>query len=150
MMPMRAVILALAAHVLVLSAMALPARGAEQAVRAARLLPPGTVLAAADLTVMNAGDHASPSLLRPLVGMRLRHAIAAGAAIGPRDVARPYVIERNRLVVMRYLAGGLVIRTEGRALGSAALGERVSVMNLTSKETVTAIATGAGSVEIRR
>lgn len=144
---LRAVLLALLAHAIVLSAMLLPTIAAEPAARAARLLAPGTLLAAADLVVSSDADPGAT--LRPLLGMRLRHAIAAGAPLSAGDVAPPFVIERNTIVAMRYVIGSLVIRTEGRALGSAVLGDRVPVMNLASKETVVAIASGRARVEIR-
>ncbi|MEL7172136.1 MAG: flagellar basal body P-ring formation chaperone FlgA [Pseudomonadota bacterium] len=148
--PLRAVLLALLAHALVFGAALLPAASEEAAViRAARLLAPGTLLSQSDLVVPEGRGGSAPQL-RSLIGMRLRHAAVAGAPLGPGDVAAPYVIERNSLVAMRFIAGGLVIRTEGRALGSAVLGGRVPVMNLASKETVTAVATGPGRVEIRR
>lgn len=148
--PIRVLLFALLAHVLVFGATLIPAASEEMpAIRSARLLAPGTLLGPADLAVPQGAAH-SPVQLRALLGMRLRHAVAAGTPLGPGDVAPPFVIERNSLVAMRFVSGGLVIRTEGRALGSAVLGGRVPVMNLASKETVIAVATGAGRVEIRR
>jgi flagella basal body P-ring formation protein FlgA len=48
------------------------------------------------------------------------------------------VIDRNEIVTLRFNAGGLLISPTGRALDRAAEGERLRVINLSSRVTVTA------------
>ncbi|MEM6945137.1 MAG: flagellar basal body P-ring formation chaperone FlgA [Pseudomonadota bacterium] len=123
------------------------ARG-EDVPQAARLLAPGTILAPADLVMPE--DRGNQQAARALVGMRLRRAMPAGARLSPADVAAPYVVRRNAIVTMRFAAGPLMLETEGRALDDAALGAPLRVMNLTSRETVDAVAAGSDRVEVMR
>ena len=58
------------------------------------------------------------------------------------------LVERNALVLLRYERGALVITAEGRALDRGALGDRIRVTNLSSRQTVVGriAADGAGEV----
>ena len=68
--------------------------------------------------------------------------------VRPGDVGPPAIVERNQVVPLTYLNGGLAIRTEGRVLDRAAAGEAVRVMNLASRTTVTGVVRADGSVEV--
>lgn len=120
----------------------------DGALQAARLLAPGTILVPADLVMPE--DQSGAAVARSVVGMRLTRAMPAGARLGPADVAAPYVVRRNAIVTMRFASGSLTLETEGRALADAALGARLRVMNLVSRETVDAVAAGSGRVEVLR
>ncbi|PRY93210.1 flagella basal body P-ring formation protein FlgA [Hasllibacter halocynthiae] len=124
------------AALLILAARAVPA----QDVLAARTLRAGTVIAPADL---RAGDAAA---VDALAGMELRVAVYAGRPVGPGDVGPPAVMRRNDPVRLVHAGGGIRIATEGRALGRAAAGERVRVMNLASHATVEGVARPDGTV----
>jgi len=73
----------------------------------------------------------------------------AGRPIRPGDVGPPALIERNQIVTLHYRSGPLTIAAEARALGRAAAGEEVRVMNLASRSTVTGTVTETGGVVIR-
>jgi len=53
-------------------------------------------------------------------------------------VGLPAIVERNQIVVIIYTAGGIHITTEGRALERAGPGDLIRVMNLSSRNTITA------------
>ncbi len=132
---MRALALCLAA------ALALPAGAAE--VVAARTLRPGLVLEARDLR----GPEAA---VAELVGLEVRRAIYAERPVRPADLGPETLVRRNAMVTMLYRSGGLEIRTEGRALDEGGIGERVRVMNLTSRQSVPALVRGRGVVEVTK
>ena len=115
---------------------------------AARPLRARTLVERADLTVEpgdTPGAYEDPA---DVVGMEVRETIYAGQPVRPADLTPPAVIERNALVAMRYRHGRLYIEAEGRAMDRAGVGERVRVMNLDSRTTVTAEVIGPGVVEV--
>ena len=114
---------------------------------ATRTLRPGDIVAASDLQGVSPGD--APEL-SALIGLEVRRAVYVGRPISQEDLGPPTLVTRNTLVAMHFAAGGLGIRTEGRALDSGGLGERVRVMNLASRQVVTATVAAPGLVEIRR
>jgi flagella basal body P-ring formation protein FlgA len=46
------------------------------------------------------------------------------------------VVERNQIVPISFLSGGLAIKAEGRALARGGVGDVIRVMNLQSRTTV--------------
>jgi flagellar basal body P-ring formation protein FlgA len=71
---------------------------------------------------------------------------------GPSDPPRRPAPARHRRtqhpVTLRYDHGGLMIMTEGRALDRAAEGESLRVLNLASRNTITAVAAAPGLVTV--
>lgn len=133
-----------AALVLLLSA--LPA-SAETLV-AARTLRAQTVLAPGDLTVADGVVPGALTAPDEAIGLETRVAIYQGRPIRPDDLGPPAVIDRNQLVVLSYVAGALTITAEGRALGRGGVGDRIRVMNLASRTTVTGLVAADGSVRV--
>ncbi len=82
---------------------------------------------------------------REAIGMEARINLYPGRPIHPTDLQPPAVIDRNDIVTLRFVASGLMIVTDGRALDRAAEGDRLRVINLSSRMTVTARATGPGA-----
>ncbi|MBV0891812.1 flagellar basal body P-ring formation chaperone FlgA [Paracoccus sp. Z118] len=120
-------------------AAAQPALGAV----AARSVPAGTVLTAADLTLGLGGI--DPALA---IGQQTRVALYEGRAIGAGHLTRPTLISRNQVVTLRYESAGLRIETEGRALGEGAAGEVVRVMNLSSRAMLNARINPDGTLSV--
>lgn len=121
----------------------------ERTVVAARPIRAKAVIAASDLTVTPGATPGALSQPSDAVGMEARVSIYAGWPVRAADLAPPAVVERNALVTLLFASGGLSIQTDGRALGRAGLGERVRVMNLDSRVTVTGLVTGPNLVEVR-
>jgi flagella basal body P-ring formation protein FlgA len=82
------------------------------------------------------------------VGMEARVNLYPGRPIRAGDLRAPAVIDRNEVVTLQYRAGAISIVTEGRALDRAAEGERLRILNLSSRVTVTAVAIGPGLAEV--
>ncbi len=83
-----------------------------------------------------------------VIGYEARVAIYPGRPVRIADLGPAAVIERNEVVRMVYRNGGLMILSEGRALGRAGLGDAVTVMNLASRQSVQAVVHAAGLVEV--
>lgn len=116
---------------------------------ATRLIRPTEVLKPADVAPLHAatapGVASDPA---QVVGLEARVAIYPGRPVRLADLGPAAVIERNEAVVMIYRQGGLTIVSEGRALGRAALGESVTVMNGTSRQSVLGRVISFGQVEV--
>jgi len=113
-----------------------------QPVRAGTPIP-SDLLAFADTEI--ADGFADP---RDLIGLEARVNLYPGRPVRQVEVGAPTVIRRNAVVPLIFNRGGLTITLEGRALSRAGDGEAVRVMNLSSRSTVTGIATAAGAVVV--
>jgi flagellar basal body P-ring formation protein FlgA len=123
------VILAVAAPAYVIPASA-------ESVVATRTIRAKALIAPEDLTLVSA--ELPGALDDPLaaVGQEARVSIYAGKPVRPGDLGPPTLVDRNQLVTLIFVAGGLAISTEGRALGRGSEGDEVRVMNLGSRNTV--------------
>jgi flagella basal body P-ring formation protein FlgA len=77
-------------------------------------------------------------------GKIARRPLRAGAPALMRDLVGAKVIHRDDIVAVIFRDDGMVLSLQGRALGDAAAGEPVQVLNLGSKKTVEAVASGPG------
>ena len=122
-------------RVILLLALAAPV-SAESLV-ATRTIRAKSLVAAEDLALVSAelpGALSDPGLA---VGLEARVAIYAGKPVRPGDLGPPTLVDRNQLVTLIFLSGGLAISTEGRALARGSEGDDIRVMNLGSRNTVT-------------
>ena len=118
-------------------ALAAPAATAADVILAARTIPANSVIASQDI-VVKPGDIAGVAALpADVIGKETRVAVYAGRPLRLADIGPPAVIERNQIVPLIYEQAGLRIVAEGRSLSRAGAGERVRVMNLSSRSTVT-------------
>jgi flagellar basal body P-ring formation protein FlgA len=103
---------------------------ATRTIRAQTVIGPDD-MALVDATLPGALD--DPALA---LGLEARVAIYAGRPIRSQDLGAPALVDRNQLVSLIYLAGGLAISTGGRALERGAEGDVIRAMNLGSRTTV--------------
>ncbi len=115
---------------------------------AVRTIRAQAILTATDVELRATGQVGAFSDLAQLIGLETREILYAGRPIQPDQVGPPALVKRNEPVQMLYAVGGLQIATEGRALGRAAAGESVRVMNLASRNTVMAIVHGPSLVVV--
>lgn len=101
-----------------------------------RTIRPGNVITAGDILIMN-GDHPD-AFSNPLdvIGQEARVALYANRPIRFDHIGPPAIVERNQIVQLKYVGSTLAITTEGRSLERGAIGDRVRVMNLSSRSTV--------------
>jgi flagellar basal body P-ring formation protein FlgA len=114
--------------------------------------PAGTILVRDDfelapvaLSTATAGNYAD---IDQLIGKQLIHAAHAGLNLKATDVADPKVVTRNALVTVLLKAGAMTLTVKATALGSAAAGEPVDVMNTATKKILHGVAQPDGTVEI--
>ena len=105
-----------------------------------------TVLSADDLALSSQSAVGALRRLEDAVGMEARVVLYAGRPVRAGDLMAPAVIERNQIVTLIFAQNGLEISAEGRALARGASGERIRVMNLASKSTVSGTVDSRGLV----
>lgn len=117
---------------------------ASRTIRAAEILAPG------DVELQPGETAGAATRLAEVLGLEARAILYAGRPVRPEQLGAPALVERNQKVTLVFASGGLRIEAEGRALGRAALGEDVSVMNLDSRRTVIGTVAADGSVNVGR
>ncbi len=125
------------------------AAGADSLV-AARAIVGNTIVSEADIRFARSDIEGAVSDPAAVVGREAKVTIYAGRPIRAGDFRAPALVERNDIVRLRYRSGGLVIEADGRALDRGAAGERISVMNLTSRTTLSGVVRNSGYVEVSR
>ncbi|MGB6317566.1 MAG: flagellar basal body P-ring formation chaperone FlgA, partial [Litorimonas sp.] len=98
--------------------------------------------------VIREGDVSGPFADQDYVGQEMIRSVRAGAVMSPRMVRTPLQVKRNETVTLVFRRGALTMETTGRALGEGSVGDRVPVINATSRKRVTGRVTGPGIVEV--
>lgn len=130
---------------LLLALLLAPPAAAEVLV-AARTIRAQAVLTAADLRLVEGAVPGALSDPGVVIGLEARTMIYEGRPIRPEDIGPPTMVERNALVVLIFNRAGLTITAEGRALGRGAPGDRIRIMNLASRTTVTGTVAADGRI----
>ncbi|SMP07514.1 flagellar basal body P-ring formation chaperone FlgA [Shimia sagamensis] len=115
---------------------------ATEIIRANTIIDPGVVgLKRGDVP----GVHTD---LEAVIGQEARKAIYPGRPVRKADIGAPALVERNQIVTLIYNSSGLKIETEGRSLARAGEGERLRVMNLSSRSTITGTVLPNGNIQV--
>jgi flagella basal body P-ring formation protein FlgA len=118
---------------------------------ARRPLDAGEVLKAGDFEPREAQVAGAPGAPFPPsvdpAGLRLKRALAEGAALGGADVGRAPGVTRDQPVRVRLAVGAIGVETIGIATRDAAAGEVLRVRDAASKQTYPARVVSAGLVE---
>ncbi|TBN42498.1 flagellar basal body P-ring formation protein FlgA [Paracoccus subflavus] len=128
---------------LILALAPLPASAAVLA--AARTLPAGTVITAADLRAMD-GNRLGLSDPSEAIGLQTRITIHEGRPLQASLLQAPKLISRNQMHPLVFERGALRIVTTARTLSDGAAGDVIRVMNLESRATVSAVVQPDGSL----
>ena len=83
-----------------------------------------------------------------VVGKAVRRPVAEGLGFALADLSLPAVIEKNAAVTLVMEGPGMSMTAQGRAMASAARGETVAVMNLSSRAILEGEALGPGRVRV--
>ncbi|MDR1921702.1 MAG: flagellar basal body P-ring formation chaperone FlgA, partial [Candidatus Adiutrix sp.] len=121
------------------------------AVVAARPLSRGHVLAEGDLRLGQVPfAQAKEALTDPAapLGSALKFNVAAGEVVGESHLTKSMIVRRGEAVTMIARQGGLKVTAAGQARQDGALGDVISVTNLSSKKNVSARIIGPHTVEI--
>jgi flagellar basal body P-ring formation protein FlgA len=104
-----------------------PTAALADSVVAARVIRPGQVMVAEDVTLVAAEIPDALTDPAQALGQEARVAIYPGRPVKAANIGPAAVIERNQIVTLSYRAGGLAILTEGRALDRGGAGEVIEV-----------------------
>ena len=113
-----------------------------------RTLRPGTLISAADLTLKAGVQPGMFDRVSDVAGQEARVALYAGRPIPFEGIGPPAGINRNQIVAVHFSASGLTISTEGRALERGGIGDRVRIMNLSSRATLFGFVQADGSIKV--
>jgi len=125
-----------------------PGAAWADSVVAARTIRSQAILTPADVTMVSADLTGALSDPDSVIGMEARVVLYAGRPIRPADIGPPAIVERNQIVMVYYRHGALHIMMEGRTLARAGVGDRLRVMNLESRNTVTGTVAEDGSIVV--
>ena len=119
-----------------------------ESVVAARTLPAHSILTMSDVVVSATSTPGAITEAEAAVGLETRITIYAGRPVRPSDLGPPALIQRNQIVSLVFLRGNLRISAEGRALGRGSVGDRLRVMNLASRNTLSGVVTPDGQIAV--
>lgn len=98
--------------------------------------------------IIRDGDVSGPYAVEDYVGLELIRSMRAGAVLTPRHVRMPLMVKRNETVTLVFRRGALTMETTGRALGEGSEGDRIPIINTTSRKRITGRIIGQGIVEV--
>jgi flagella basal body P-ring formation protein FlgA len=116
----------------------------------AHSLNAGDVVQASDLTWSHeavAGNDA-PRDPDAVIGMAVRRPLREGDAVSLRDVSAPMVIKRDEIVSVTFNQAGLSLTLKAKAMGDAAAGQTLALMNPSSRTVIQAVASGPGQAVV--
>ena len=114
-----------------------------------RTIRPAAIITAQDVTVRSGSRNDSFDRVEDVIGQEARIALYPGRPIPFDAVGPPAIISRNQIVEMRFEGRGILISTEGRALERGGVGDRVRIMNLTSKSVMFGYVEPDGTISVK-
>lgn len=125
-------------------------RGNVDVLTYARNIGAGETVAAEDLVWGKAAMAPSDAPRDPdaVIGLAARRPLRAGAAALAHDVSAPQIIKTGEVITVLFQAEGVSLSLQGKALGSAGVGETLNVENTVSKRTIQAVVTGPGQAVV--
>lgn len=132
------------------AATAAAARGNVDVLTWARSISTGEIVQPQDLVWGKAALAPADAPNDPdvVIGLAARRPLRMGAAVGGHDVSAVQVIKANDVVTLVYQNQGVSLSLQAKALSSGAVGETISVQNVTSKKTVQAVVIGPGQAAV--
>ncbi|NRB03704.1 MAG: flagellar basal body P-ring formation protein FlgA [Rhodobacteraceae bacterium] len=119
-----------------------------------RRLFPDDIVQPSDLTIVQMPMHRLGGQAvrekEDIVGMQVRRVLAAGRPVQKHSIVPPKVILRGEKVRIVFESGALRLTASGRAMDDAHVGQEVSVVNLSSKKAITAVASAQGVVVVEQ
>ncbi|MCQ8241934.1 flagellar basal body P-ring formation chaperone FlgA [Rhizosaccharibacter radicis] len=127
-------------------------RQMTDAVVLVRAEPAGVVLAQADLRMVRlpaTAVHGQPiATISEAVGQSLQRPLGENQPIERDMLRRPLLIERGRSVVLRLADGGLALTVSGQSLEAGGAGDRIHVLNTSSRAILEGTIGADGQVRI--
>jgi flagella basal body P-ring formation protein FlgA len=116
-----------------------------------RTVERGEMLKASDIRIERRprSEVASDALLqKSAVGMQARRQLRGNSVLRAADLAKADLVTRDQSVTLIYEAAGIYLTVQGKALENGTEGDVVSVINLSSKRTVTGAVSARNQVTI--
>ncbi len=119
---------------------------------AARTLQKGDVLTKADIKLVNQ-DISSLSYgyfesIKIATGMKIKRRALAGTVLTPAMLKKPQIITRGQKIAILAKSGRMEVRMIGKALSNGALGDRIKVMNMKSRQKVEGVVMSSTEVNV--
>lgn len=115
-----------------------------------RTIRADAVISSTDVALSGAKIPNGYARLTDVIGQEARVALYPGRPILIDDIGPPAIVTRNQLVQVSFRAEGMQITTEGRALERGAVGDRVRIMNLSSRATLFGQVRQDGTIEVKQ
>ncbi|WP_223428008.1 flagellar basal body P-ring formation chaperone FlgA [Tateyamaria pelophila] len=113
-----------------------------------RTLRPGALISESDLALKSGDKPGAFDRISDVAGQEARTALYAGRPIAFDAIGPPALVDRNQIVSLHFEANGLMITTDGRALERGGIGDRVRIMNLSSRSTLFGFVQSDGTVKV--
>ncbi len=107
-----------------------------------------SVITQSDVTLLADQQPNGYARLADVVGQEARVVLYPGRTIRVDDIGPPAIVSRNQVVQLEFSGRGLRISTEGRALERGAAGDRVRIMNLSSRATLFGQVQPDGTIQV--
>jgi len=132
------------------AALASAAHGNVEVLTYTRSLAAGEIVQPTDIawTKAAAAPNDAPGDADMVIGQAAKRPLRSGAVVLARDVGAAQVIRAGDAVSVSYEAEGISLTLEGKAMGSAGVGDTLSVQNTLSKKIVQAVASGPGQAVV--
>jgi flagella basal body P-ring formation protein FlgA len=132
------------------SAAAAAPRGNVEVLTYTRSLSAGEIVQPSDVVWAKAAAATidTPSDAEAVIGQVAKRPLREGAVVQARDLGAAQVIKTGDVVIVSYAAGGVSLALEGKAMGSAGVGEMLAVQNTVSKRVVQTLVTGPGQAVV--
>lgn len=119
-------------------------------VTATRTIRANAIITEVDVTLRKTNAGQGFARLEDVIGQETRVVLYPGRPIRAGDIGPPALVTRNQVVRLHFAGDGLQIITEGRVLERGALGDRVRIMNLSSRATLFGQVMADGSIKVTR
>jgi flagella basal body P-ring formation protein FlgA len=126
------------------------ARGNVEVLTYTRSLAAGEIVQPTDLAWIKAAaaPNDSPSDAETVIGQAAKRPLRAGGVVLARDVGSAQVVKPGDIVTVTFEAEGISLTLEGKAMGTAGIGEVLAVQNTLSKKVVQTMVTGPGQAVV--
>ena len=117
-----------------------------------RLIQEGSVIGTGDVTTERVPDQGSSATLiateSEAVGEVATHTLVPGRPVRREDLRQPSLVRRGSIITIRLSANGLELAEEGQAVDTGGAGDRVRIMNVTSRAVIVGVVDGPNDVTV--
>lgn len=113
----------------------------------------GDIITRSDITYLDirSADVSAQMIVdeKQLLGLSPRRSLPAMRPVAAGDIVQPMLVKKGEMVTVSLQNGSMFLTTQARALENGGSGSLIKVMNMSSRQVLDAVVTGAQSVSIR-